>query len=147
MMYCWFDAIFHLQKILFINLDFVLPTNKILPIGPHHQCKVIQNLFIGGTSIFCCVFNVPKILLIFFRAKCFWLQVVQKEREEKLAEILKNRLNQYVQGNKEDFVNHAEAEVSRLSNAGSISCFLKMIHKGERKLEFFLRSSWMNFYQ
>ncbi|RDY08996.1 Chaperone protein dnaJ 10 [Mucuna pruriens] len=43
--------------------------------------------------------------------------VVQKEREEKLAEILKNRLNQYVQGNKEEFVNHAEAEVARLSNA------------------------------
>ncbi|KAK7308228.1 hypothetical protein VNO77_41829 [Canavalia gladiata] len=45
------------------------------------------------------------------------MRVVQKEREEKLAEILKNRLNQYVQGNKEDFVNHAEAEVARLSNA------------------------------
>ncbi|TKY53835.1 Chaperone protein dnaJ 10 [Spatholobus suberectus] len=45
------------------------------------------------------------------------MRVVQKEREEKLAEILKNRLNQYVQGNKEEFVNHAEAEVARLSNA------------------------------
>lgn len=45
------------------------------------------------------------------------MRVVQKEREERLAEILKNRLNQYVQGNKEDFVNHAEAEVARLSNA------------------------------
>ncbi|KAK7405821.1 hypothetical protein VNO78_07431 [Psophocarpus tetragonolobus] len=45
------------------------------------------------------------------------MRVVQKEREEKLAEILKNRLNQYVQGNKEDFVSHAEAEVARLSNA------------------------------
>ncbi|KAH0972024.1 hypothetical protein GBA52_024180 [Prunus armeniaca] len=45
------------------------------------------------------------------------LQVVQREREEKLAETLKNRLNQYVQGNKEDFVSHAEAEVARLSNA------------------------------
>ncbi|GKU98231.1 hypothetical protein SLEP1_g11261 [Rubroshorea leprosula] len=42
---------------------------------------------------------------------------VQKEREEKLAETLKDRLNQYVQGSKEEFVNHAEAEVSRLSNA------------------------------
>lgn len=48
----------------------------------------------------------------------FFLQVVQKEREERLAEILKGRLNQYVQGNKEDFVNHAEAELARLSNAG-----------------------------
>ncbi|KAL6317063.1 hypothetical protein AAG906_029815 [Vitis piasezkii] len=45
------------------------------------------------------------------------MRVVQKEREEKLADILKDRLNQYVQGNKEDFVNHAEAELSRLSNA------------------------------
>lgn len=46
------------------------------------------------------------------------IQVVQREREEKLAETLKDRLNLYVQGNKEDFVRHAEAEVSRLSNAG-----------------------------
>ncbi|CAK9183426.1 unnamed protein product [Ilex paraguariensis] len=46
--------------------------------------------------------------------------VVQKEREEKLTEILKDRLNLYVQGNKEDFSNHAEGEVSRLSDAGPI---------------------------
>ncbi|KAJ6953170.1 hypothetical protein NC652_005001 [Populus alba x Populus x berolinensis] len=46
------------------------------------------------------------------------MRVVQREREEKLAEILKDRLNQYVQGNKEEFINHAEAEVARLSNAG-----------------------------
>ncbi|XP_052189030.1 chaperone protein dnaJ 10-like isoform X2 [Diospyros lotus] len=45
------------------------------------------------------------------------MKVVQREREEKLAEILKDRLNLYVQGNKEDFVSHAKAEVSRLSNA------------------------------
>ncbi|OMO94657.1 hypothetical protein COLO4_16222 [Corchorus olitorius] len=45
------------------------------------------------------------------------MRIIQKEREEKLAEILKDRLHQYVQGNKEDFVNHAKAEVSRLSNA------------------------------
>ncbi|KAH8509826.1 hypothetical protein H0E87_011541, partial [Populus deltoides] len=45
------------------------------------------------------------------------MRVVQKEREEKLAEILKDRLNQYVQGNKEEFIKHAEAEVARLSNA------------------------------
>ncbi|CAL0314586.1 unnamed protein product [Lupinus luteus] len=45
------------------------------------------------------------------------MRVVQKEREEKLAEILKSRLNQYVQGNKEDFIIQAEAEVARLSNA------------------------------
>ncbi|XP_009607661.1 chaperone protein dnaJ 10 isoform X2 [Nicotiana tabacum] len=45
------------------------------------------------------------------------MRVVQREREEKLAETLKDRLNLYVQGNKEDFVRHAEAEVSKLSNA------------------------------
>ncbi|KAE8723639.1 Chaperone protein dnaJ 10 [Hibiscus syriacus] len=45
------------------------------------------------------------------------MRVVQKEREEKLAQLLKDRLNQYVQGNKEDFVQHAKAEVSRLSSA------------------------------
>ncbi|KAK3130433.1 hypothetical protein QOZ80_6BG0493370 [Eleusine coracana subsp. coracana] len=45
------------------------------------------------------------------------MRVVQKEREEKLAEILKNRLHIYVQGNKEEFVQLAEAEVTRLSNA------------------------------
>jgi hypothetical protein len=53
-------------------------------------------------------------------ANSWFLQVVQKEREEKLAEILKDRLNQYVQGNKEEFVRHAEAEVARLSNAGNL---------------------------
>ncbi|KAL5201702.1 hypothetical protein ABZP36_036056 [Zizania latifolia] len=45
------------------------------------------------------------------------MRVVQKEREEKLAETLKNRLHLYVQGNKEDFIQLAEAEISRLSNA------------------------------
>ncbi|KAG8377173.1 hypothetical protein BUALT_Bualt08G0000500 [Buddleja alternifolia] len=45
------------------------------------------------------------------------MRTVQKEREEKLAGILKDRLNLYVQGNKEDFIHKAQAEVSRLSNA------------------------------
>ncbi|KAL5557626.1 hypothetical protein UlMin_033837 [Ulmus minor] len=45
------------------------------------------------------------------------MRVVQREREEKLAEILKNRLNQYVQGNKDEFESQAVAEVARLSNA------------------------------
>uniref|UniRef100_A0A0E0M2V9 J domain-containing protein n=1 Tax=Oryza punctata TaxID=4537 RepID=A0A0E0M2V9_ORYPU len=45
------------------------------------------------------------------------MRVVQREREEKLAETLKNKLHLYVQGNKEEFVQFAEAEVSRLSNA------------------------------
>lgn len=45
------------------------------------------------------------------------MRVIQKEREEKLAEKLKDRLNQYVHGSKESFKSHAEAEVSRLSSA------------------------------
>uniref|UniRef100_A0A803N9B1 J domain-containing protein n=1 Tax=Chenopodium quinoa TaxID=63459 RepID=A0A803N9B1_CHEQI len=45
------------------------------------------------------------------------MKVIQKEREEKLAEKLKDRLNQYVHGSKENFKSNAEAEVSRLSSA------------------------------
>ncbi|KAL6858978.1 hypothetical protein ACP4OV_017980 [Aristida adscensionis] len=58
------------------------------------------------------------------------MQAVQKEREEKLAEILKNRLNIYVQGNKEEFVQLAEAEVSRLSNAAAKELGKKAIFLG-----------------
>lgn len=47
------------------------------------------------------------------------MKAVQKEREEKLAEALKNKLHMYVQGHKDEFIQHAEAEVVRLSNAGS----------------------------
>ncbi|PON35899.1 Terminal organelle assembly protein [Parasponia andersonii] len=45
------------------------------------------------------------------------MRVVQRDREEKLAEILKDRLNPYVKGNKEKFVSDAEAEMAKLSNA------------------------------
>jgi hypothetical protein len=45
------------------------------------------------------------------------MRTVQRERGEKLAEKLKNRLNVYVQGNKHEFIQIAEAEVSRLSDA------------------------------
>lgn len=45
------------------------------------------------------------------------LKVVQREREEKLARILKDFLHQYVQGDKKGFVQHAEAEAERLSCA------------------------------
>lgn len=45
------------------------------------------------------------------------MRVVQKEREDRLAQILIDRLNQYVNGSKEEFISNAEAEVSRLSNA------------------------------
>ena len=46
------------------------------------------------------------------------LNAAQTERDEKLAQILKNRLSQYVQGDKEGFVQQAKSEVQRLS-AGS----------------------------
>ncbi|KAJ0257507.1 Chaperone protein dnaJ 10 [Hirschfeldia incana] len=44
------------------------------------------------------------------------MRAVQKEREDKLAQILKDRLNLYVT-NKDQFISNAEAEVTRLSNA------------------------------
>ncbi|KAL1190003.1 Chaperone protein dnaJ 10 [Cardamine amara subsp. amara] len=44
------------------------------------------------------------------------MKTVQKEREDKLAQILKDRLNEYVI-NKDEFISNAEAEVARLSNA------------------------------
>lgn len=71
---------------------------------------------------FCLRHANPCFIWIRF-ANSWFPQVVQKEREEKLAEILKGRLNQYVQGNKEEFVRHAEAEVARLSNAGSLCLY------------------------
>ncbi|KAH9317321.1 hypothetical protein KI387_019090, partial [Taxus chinensis] len=43
--------------------------------------------------------------------------VVQKEREEKLAHILKDFLSQYLRGDREGFIHHAECEAQRLSNA------------------------------
>lgn len=69
--------------------------------------------------LYCPVLDVNLYFVV--STDLFFFQVVQKEREEKLADILKNRLNQYVQGNKEDFVNQAEAEVARLSSAGTMS--------------------------
>ncbi|KAF5195767.1 Chaperone protein dnaj [Thalictrum thalictroides] len=45
------------------------------------------------------------------------LQIIQKEREEKLATILKTFLNQYVRGDREGFMRHAEYEAERLSDA------------------------------
>ena len=45
------------------------------------------------------------------------MRVVQREKEEKLAETLKNRLNQYVRGNTQEFLSNARDEAERLSKA------------------------------
>ena len=46
------------------------------------------------------------------------MKAVQKEREEKLARMLKDFLNQYVYGDKDGFLKRAESEARRLSDAG-----------------------------
>ncbi len=43
-------------------------------------------------------------------------------------ELLKDKLNLYIQGNKEDFVCQAQAEVSRLSSAGNMAFMLFAFH-------------------
>ena len=84
----------------------------------------------GGIKEFCltCHFDrenrVPRFTLfrnLLIMLDCFWFQAVQKDREDKLAQILKDRLNLYVT-NKDEFISNAEAEVTRLSNAGNMLC-------------------------
>lgn len=50
--------------------------------------------------------------------------MVQREREEKLARSLRDFLHQYVRGDKEGFIKHAEAEARRLSDAGLVELLL-----------------------
>ncbi|XP_057252348.1 chaperone protein dnaJ 10 [Beta vulgaris subsp. vulgaris] len=45
------------------------------------------------------------------------LKAIQREREEKLAGKLKHILNQYVRGDKKGFIQRAESEVKRLTDA------------------------------
>ena len=55
------------------------------------------------------------------------MKVVQKEREEKLVRLLKDFLNQYVQGEKIGFLHHAESEAKRLSGAGLLSNYFLLM--------------------
>ncbi|XP_062177801.1 chaperone protein dnaJ 10-like [Alnus glutinosa] len=45
------------------------------------------------------------------------MRALQKEREEKLVEILKNRLQPFVEGRTDEFINWASSEARRLSQA------------------------------
>lgn len=51
----------------------------------------------------------------------FNLQALQREREEKLVKILKDRLQPFVAGQTDEFVNWATAEARHLSQAGRTS--------------------------
>lgn len=50
------------------------------------------------------------------------VQVLQNEREEKLINILKDRLQPFVEGQTEEFVKWANSEAAHLSKAGNSSC-------------------------
>lgn len=49
------------------------------------------------------------------------MKAVQREREEKLAQLLRDFLNQYVRGDKEGFIRHADTEAKRLTATGLLS--------------------------
>uniref|UniRef100_A0A803L731 J domain-containing protein n=1 Tax=Chenopodium quinoa TaxID=63459 RepID=A0A803L731_CHEQI len=55
------------------------------------------------------------------------LKAIQKEREEKLAVKLKDFISQYARGDKKGFIQRAESEVKRLSNAAFGSEILNTI--------------------
>lgn len=52
---------------------------------------------------------------------------VQKEREEKLAWLLKDFLQQYVRGDRVGFLRRAESEAERLSQAGQLTTSLAFL--------------------
>lgn len=52
---------------------------------------------------------------------------MQREREDKLITILKNKLEPFVEGRTEEFVKWANSEARRLSGAGTLSYFPQLV--------------------
>ena len=55
-------------------------------------------------------------------------QVLQREREEKLITILKNRLETFVDGQADEFTNWAKSEARRLSAAGTFCSSINILY-------------------
>lgn len=51
------------------------------------------------------------------------MQALQKEREDKLAATLKNKLEPFVEGRSDEFIEWAKDEAKRLSSAGTKTFF------------------------
>lgn len=59
------------------------------------------------------------------------VQALQKEREEKLITILKNRLEMFIDGQTDEFESWANSEAQRLSRAGILflTCLMELYNQ------------------